>query len=241
MEEKEYLFDLPYWKFNRLRHNLDVMHIEKNVCESVLGTVLDIQGKSKDNILARHDLKLVNIMKHLSPKLIDGEWHVPPALYTLAKGEKEKVYKFLEELRVPDGYSSNFSKCANSEKRKIWGLKSHDCHVLLEQLLPLAIRGVSHTKVYDVVVKLSLFFKNLCSKSLKLEDLDRLETHITLTLCEMEKVFLPSFFDIMVHLCIHLVREAKLCGPVLYRWMYPIERFFFLIRKVLNLGDLIYI
>ena len=47
-----------------------------------------------------------------------------------------------------------------------------------------AIRGVSHAKVYDVATKLSLFFKNLCSKSLKLEDLDKLELQITITLSE---------------------------------------------------------
>lgn len=41
----------------------------------------------------------------------------------------------------------------------------------------------------------------------------------------MEKYFPPSFFDIMVHLTIHLVREVRLCGPVYYRWMYPFERY----------------
>jgi len=85
--------------------------------------------------------------------------------------------------------------------------------------LSLAIPGVSHAKVYDVVAKLSSFFK-----SLKLEDSDQLELQITTTLYEMEKVFLPSFFDVMVHLCVLLVREEKLCGPVQYQWMYLIER-----------------
>ncbi|XP_038986541.1 uncharacterized protein LOC120112028 [Phoenix dactylifera] len=41
----------------------------------------------------------------------------------------------------------------------------------------------------------------------------------------MEKIFPPGFFTIMVHLLIHLAAEAKLGGPVHYRWMYPIERF----------------
>ncbi|XP_021301271.1 uncharacterized protein LOC110429536 [Sorghum bicolor] len=43
------LWDLPYWQSLKLRHNLDVMHIEKNLCESLVGTILDIKGKSKDN------------------------------------------------------------------------------------------------------------------------------------------------------------------------------------------------
>ena len=37
--------------------------------------------------------------------------------------------------------------------------------------------------------------------------------------------FPPSFFDIMVHLLVHLVREIEFCGPVYLRWMYPIERY----------------
>ena len=37
--------------------------------------------------------------------------------------------------------------------------------------------------------------------------------------------FPPTFFDIMVHLIVHLVREIKCCGPVYLHWMYPIERY----------------
>jgi Domain of unknown function (DUF4218) len=50
--------------------------------------------------------------------------------------------------------------------------------------------------------------------------LERLEQSIVLTLCKLEKIFPPSFFDVMVH----LASEAKLGGPVQFRWMYPIER-----------------
>jgi len=41
----------------------------------------------------------------------------------------------------------------------------------------------------------------------------------------MEMLFPPSFFTVMVHLIVHLVKDAKLGGPVQYRWMYPIERY----------------
>ena len=37
--------------------------------------------------------------------------------------------------------------------------------------------------------------------------------------------FPPGFFDIMVHLIVHLVREIKCCGPVFLRWMYLVERY----------------
>ena len=46
-----------------MRHNLDVMHIEKNVCESVLDTILDVKGKSKIGAASRRDLELQELME----------------------------------------------------------------------------------------------------------------------------------------------------------------------------------
>ena len=50
------LFDLPYWCDLDVRHCIDVMHVEKNVCDSVIGTLLNIQGKTKDGLNIRQDL-----------------------------------------------------------------------------------------------------------------------------------------------------------------------------------------
>ena len=44
------LWDLEYWKDLDLRRNLDVMHIEKNICDSIIGTLLNIEGKTKDTL-----------------------------------------------------------------------------------------------------------------------------------------------------------------------------------------------
>ncbi|XP_027361200.1 uncharacterized protein LOC113869190 [Abrus precatorius] len=40
-------FELPYWKSLHVRHFVDVMHVEKNVCGSVVGTLLNIEGKKR--------------------------------------------------------------------------------------------------------------------------------------------------------------------------------------------------
>ena len=110
-------------------------------------------------------------------------------------------------------------------ERKIYGLKSHDCHVLMQQLLPLTIRGVLQKNVSGAIIELCKFFKQLCSKVLSTNHLQRLENDIIVTLCKLERTFPPSFFDIMMHLPVHLANEAKFAGPVQYRWMYPIERY----------------
>ncbi|CAN6702102.1 unnamed protein product [Malus baccata var. baccata] len=63
----------------------------------------------------------------------------------------------------------------------------------------------------------------LCSKKEFEEGFKQLNSRIALTLCQLEKIFPPAFFDIMVHLPVHLADEAALVEPVQYRWMYPIE------------------
>ena len=46
-------------------HSLDVMHITKNVCESLLGTLLNMPERTKDGPKARADLKSMGIWQEL--------------------------------------------------------------------------------------------------------------------------------------------------------------------------------
>ena len=100
---------------------------------------------------------------------------------------------------------------------KISGMKSHDCHVLLLQLPPIGIREYLNKDVCTALVELGFFFKELCSKTLKLKILENLEKDIALILCKLERIFPPAFFDVMVHLAVHLPYEAMLAGTVQYR------------------------
>ena len=113
----------------------------------------------------------------------------------------------------------------NLKDRKISGLKSHDCHILLETLLPMAIDGLLPKNVSATLIELSNFFKTLCSKVLNVDDLKKIESRIVIALCQLEMKFPPSFFDVMMHLPVHLAGEAMIAGPMQYRWMYPIERY----------------
>ena len=80
-------------------------------------------------------------------------------------------------------------------------------------------------KVRVIIIRLCFFFNALCSKVVDVSKLDKLQSDVIVTLCELEKIFPASFFDVMIHLIVHLVRELRLCGPVFYRWMYAFERF----------------
>ncbi|BBN68756.1 hypothetical protein Prudu_563S000100 [Prunus dulcis] len=215
-KKKSIFFDLEYWKYLPVRHALDVMHIEKNVCDSIIGTLLEIPGKNKDGIAARLDLLNMGVKTDLQPQYGERRTRLPPGPWNLSRAEKREV---------PEGYSSNIKNLVSLQDSRLLGLKSHDCHTLMQQLLPVAIRSVLEKPARYAITRLCFFFNAICAKTVDVSKLDKLEEDVVVTLCLLEKYFPPSFFDIMVHLVVHLVREVRLCGPVYFRWMYPFERY----------------
>ncbi|XP_026450757.1 uncharacterized protein LOC113350866 [Papaver somniferum] len=139
--KKSIFFEFPYWEFLRIRHKLDVMHIEKNICDNIMGTLLNLDKKTKDTEKARLDLADMNIRSELHLKVLGDKCIKPRASYALTPEQRREFCKFLKSVKFPDG------------------------------------------------------------------------------------IFPPAFFDVMVHLAVHLTHEAKIAGPVNYNWMYPIERF----------------
>jgi hypothetical protein len=66
MWKKQLIFwELPYWKNLGIRHLIDVMHVKKNVCESLLGTLLNIDGKTGDHVQAWAEVKKMGIRPEL--------------------------------------------------------------------------------------------------------------------------------------------------------------------------------
>jgi len=98
-------------------------------------------------------------------------------------------------------------------------------------MIPVAIRGILPKPVRQTITKLCFFFNAINSKVIDPLKLDALQKEVVLTLCHLEMYFPPSFFDVMVHLVVHLVREINICGPVFLRYMYPFERFMGILKK----------
>ena len=215
--KKSIFFYLPYWKSLLIHHNLDVMHIENNICESLLGTLLDLTGKSKDSEKARLDLQELGIRKDQNLLVHIGKYTLPAALHTLSPSQKEILCRFLQHVKMPDGYASNIRRCVDENGWKVSRLKSHDYHVLLQKLLPLVVRHILPEDVVIPLIELSRFFNELCSKELEVTEIEKLCNSIGETLCRLEMIFPPSFFDIMMHLPVHIASEARIGGPICYR------------------------
>ena len=114
---------------------------------------------------------------------------------------------------------------------KLVGMKSHDCHVMMTQMLPVALRGVLPDKVFLPILKLCSFFKTISQKVIDPTTLEELQQDVVQTLCRFEMCFPPSLFDVMVHLVVHVVKEIHYLGPVFLHHMYPFERFMGVIKK----------
>ena len=106
----------------------------------------------------------MGIRDQLHPIEIGNKVILPTACYSLTSNEKNEFCKFFKEVKVSDGYASNISQCIQVNEQKIFGLKSHDRHVLVQQLLPLAIHRVLYKNVCTAIVELCGFFKQLCLK-----------------------------------------------------------------------------
>ncbi|KAL6584538.1 hypothetical protein OROMI_003827 [Orobanche minor] len=226
-KKKSIFFELPYWSSNMVRHNLDVMHIEKNIFDKILGTLLDIGGKTKDHLNARLDLEEMGIRKILHPIKCDDNKHVEirAASFDMTKKEKEIFCSVLKNAKLPYGSASNISRCIHVKERKIFGYKSHDAHIILHYMLQFAVVKTLKPEVAIPLMRLGAFFRGICGKVIELDDVEKLQAEIIEILCELEMIFPPAFFDIMVHLPIHLCKEVEFGGPVHLRWMFGIERY----------------
>nr|GEZ37618.1 hypothetical protein [Tanacetum cinerariifolium] len=129
---------------------------EKNVCESLVRTLLNVSGKTKDGMNARLDLAELGIKPELFAREEEDKTTLPLAGYTLMNAKKTSFVK-----RYPtSGY---------------------------------------HKAVFQI---------SLVWKEIRLQELDKLQLELVVTLCLLNKFFPPSFFDIMIHLTVHLAGEA---------------------------------
>ncbi|KAK1651847.1 hypothetical protein QYE76_069652 [Lolium multiflorum] len=224
-KKKSIFWELEYWKVLDVRSAIDVMHVTKNICVNLL-SFLGVYGKTNDTKEARQDQQRLKDPDDRHP-----EWFQGRASYALTKEEKVIFFECLSSMKVPSGFSSNIKGIINMADKKFQNLKSHDCHVIMTQLLPIALRGLLPENVRVAIVKLCAFLNAISQKVINPEDLPRLQNDVVQCLVSFELVFPPSFFNIMTHLLVHLVEEISILGPVFLHNMFPFERFMGVLKK----------
>nr|GEU68617.1 hypothetical protein [Tanacetum cinerariifolium] len=206
--KRSIFYELKYWSFLTLKHNLDVMHIEKNVLESILNTLL-MNDKSNDTTKARQDLKKLGIQSGLW--LIqnkNGKYTKLQAAYSFTPGDKKNFCQFIKGVKQPDGFGSNFKHKMTDNDTNITDLKSHDCHIMMQCLLPYGLQQYFPAGIAKPIIELYLFFKQICSQTLIEDDMLKAQSKVVDIMCNLELIYPHGSFDIMIHLVIHLPLEA---------------------------------
>src|ERR1041385_2438039 len=138
--------------------------------------------------------------------------HCPPSCFTMCEEEIKQFIHFLIGVKFPNGYAGKISRHLDEANQRFSGMKYHDCAVLMTQILPVAIRGIMDEHVRKTLFALCNFFDVISRKLICATQLKRLQEEIVLILCELEIYFPPAFFDIMVHLLIHVVEDIVQLG-----------------------------
>jgi hypothetical protein len=223
---------LPSYDDLLLPHNIDVMHTEKNIADALWRTLMDTE-KSKDNPKARLDLATLcdRPKQEIRSARADKKWTRPKADFMLSREQRKEVLQWIQTLMFADEYVANLRRGVNLSSLRVLGMKSHDLHVWIEQLLPAMVRGYVPEHVWLVLVELSYFFCQLCAKEISQSVIADLEKVAPVLLYKLEKIFPPGFFTPMLHLIVHLPYEARMGGPVQACWYYLVERGLKTLRK----------
>jgi hypothetical protein len=191
------------------------MHIKKNVYESLLGTLLNTDEKTRDHGHAQDDLIKMGIMPELWLDDSLKGTELPTSCITLSRHEKKEFCGFLKNVKVPSGYLMNVSRLISFPDLKVApDVKSHDYHVLIMQMIAVGIWNVIPVNVREAIMNSLFFFNSIGQKILSEKALESLEKRHYETLCILEMYFASVFFDINVYFTTHLIKEIKLLGSV---------------------------
>ena len=102
------------------------MHIEKNICDNLLGTLLKLEGKTKDTLDSRIDLVAMGIRSGLHPYQEGHVVKTPPAFYVLKAAQRSTFCKFLKGVKFPDGFAANLESYITTDGSNVQGqMKSY--------------------------------------------------------------------------------------------------------------------
>jgi hypothetical protein len=173
-------------------HNIDVLHQEHNVDESILSVCMGFMNKTKDNQKVRSDLAQLCNRPPLQLTTSGGK---PRALFCLKPKERKEALIWLQNLKFLNGYATSFRWGGNLESGKLSGVKSHDYQIFMERHLLVIFCGYLNDDVWKVLAELSHFYRQLYTKEIKKEMMEKLEKKILVLLCKLEKIFPPRWFN----------------------------------------------
>jgi hypothetical protein len=149
--------------------------------------------------------------------------YAKPTPWLWTASDFQIVLGILKNIQAPTNYGSSLSYKIG--EKKMVGFKTHDWHNVLHDLLPIAIRDTVTKGVRETVYRLLSFFKKICTKEIKVDDIISLQEEDAELACYMEMNLPPNFMNIQPHHVVHLPVELLMAGPVHPRRMYFVEQY----------------
>jgi hypothetical protein len=158
--------------------------------------------------------------------LISDGFHVAnlKANFAIDKDAQLLVYEWLKSLWFPDECTSNIARFKNLKGYKLYEIKNHDNHEFMQILIPIIYRGLLQKLIWDALINISHFFRDIYLNKLHTLNKKQLGMNIIKIICNLKMIFPSSFLDSMEHLLIYLVYKAKVRGPMQYKEVYPFKR-----------------
>ncbi|GKE39916.1 hypothetical protein Tco_1463321, partial [Tanacetum coccineum] len=69
--------------------------------------------------------------------------------------------QYIKGVKLPDGFGSCFKHKVTDNDTNITGLKSHDCHIMMQRLLPYGLQNYLPDNIAKPIIELSSLFKQL--------------------------------------------------------------------------------
>jgi len=177
----ECLQDLP------IRHLLDVMHVEWNICDNLLKYLFG----EKDTLNVRKDMEEQGLCQICNCGINLVGWHISNLMH----------YTFLHMMKkiISWAFDSN-QICLYFQKKKVRngrliGLKSHDMHMMVQQILHVFVRYLMHpAQRQDIhAQRVGKIFQRLCSKITDPIDIPSLKLYILEMFAYWRVVFCHPF------------------------------------------------
>ncbi|KAL0401572.1 UNVERIFIED_CONTAM: hypothetical protein Slati_4187100 [Sesamum latifolium] len=121
------------------------------MCLNIFNTVMDIKEKTKNNLNAQKDLKIICNRSEL--EVDERRSNVMlKAIYILINDQKRRICEWISHFKFPDGYASNLASCVDMKELRMHGMKSHNCHVFMQKFIPIAFRKMLSEHVWSALI-----------------------------------------------------------------------------------------
>jgi hypothetical protein len=143
------------------------MNIEKTMFKNSFNIVIDVKGKTKEKSKVRMDIALFCHRKNMELVYVGSLVAKLKASFSLEKQAQFFVYLWLKSLYFSDGRTSNIPRLVNLKDWRLYGMKSPDCHVFMQTLIPLVYQDLLPKEIQDALMKIIYFFRDICSNKLE--------------------------------------------------------------------------